>query len=284
MANNIKKLFPTDIISDSMDKINSNFDILSAYSISSDKSLMKYYNMIDELAKKIDITESYINIEFEKIRGDIKEYNLDMSSIYQTAEMIQSTVSSLNDKFDGTVDKIQSQFTQTAESINSVVQSYRDENDTRYDAITKILDGFQDQIDGNIETWYYEGEPKLNNEPVITWIKDVANEEEKNKIYEKHQGDLYYDRVTGLAYRFFKGKDGYVWTLIRDTAISKMLDELDELGQKAKIFTSQPTPPYNGGDMWITEEEDLFVCINTRQILMISRKSIRQTRKIFKTR
>ena len=262
MANNIKKLFPTDIISDSMDKINSNFDILSAYSISSDKSLMKYYNMIDELAKKIDITESYINIEFEKIRGDIKEYNLDMSSIYQTAEMIQSTVSSLNDKFDGTVDKIQSQFTQTAESINSVVQSYRDENDTRYDAITKILDGFQDQIDGNIETWYYEGEPKLNNEPVITWIKDVANEEEKNKIYEKHQGDLYYDRVTGLAYRFFKGKDGYVWTLIRDTAISKMLDEL---GQKAKIFTSQPTPPYNVGDMWITEEKDLFVCIKEKE-------------------
>ena len=262
MANNIKKLFPTDIISDSMDKINSNFDILSAYNISSDKSLMKYYNMIDELAKKIDITESYINIEFEKIRGDIKEYNLDMSSIYQTAEMIQSTVSSLNDKFDGTVDKIQSQFTQTAESINSVVQSYRDENDTRYDAITKILDGFQDQIDGNIETWYYEGEPKLNNEPVITWIKDVANEEEKNKIYEKHQGDLYYDRVTGLAYRFFKGKDGYVWTLIRDTAISKMLDEL---GQKAKIFTSQPTPPYNVGDMWITEEKDLFVCIKEKE-------------------
>ena len=262
MASNIKKLLPTDIISDSMDKINSNFDILSAYNISSDKSLMKYYNMIDELAKKIDITESYINIEFEKIRGDIKEYNLDMSSIYQTAEMIQSTVSSLNDKFDGTVDKIQSQFTQTAESINSVVQSYRDENDTRYDAITKILDGFQDQIDGNIETWYYEGEPKLNNEPVITWIKDVANEEEKNKIYEKHQGDLYYDRVTGLAYRFFKGKDGYVWTLIRDTAISKMLVEL---GQKAKIFTSQPTPPYNVGDMWITEEKDLFVCIKEKE-------------------
>ena len=262
MASNIKKLLPTDIISDSMDKINSNFDILSAYNISSDKSLMKYYNMIDELAKKIDITESYINIEFEKIRGDIKEYNLDMSSIYQTAEMIQSTVSSLNDKFDGTVDKIQSQFTQTAESINSVVQSYRDENDTRYDAITKILDGFQDQIDGNIETWYYKGEPKLNNEPVKTWIKDVANEEEKNKIYEKHQGDLYYDRVTGWAYRFFKGKDGYVWTLIRDTAISKMLAEL---GQKAKIFTSQPTPSYNVGDMWITEEKDLFVCIKEKE-------------------
>ena len=143
MANNIKKLLPTDIISDSMDKINSNFDILSSYSVFSDKSLTEYYKKIDDLVNqisgKVDLSESRLNIEFEKIRGEIKDYNDDASSINQTADMIQSTVSSLNKKFDGTVEKMQSQFTQTANNINSVVQSYRDENKADYDAINMVL-------------------------------------------------------------------------------------------------------------------------------------------------
>jgi len=265
MANNIKKLLPTDIISDSMDKINSNFDILSSYSVFSDKSLTEYYKKIDDLVNqisgKVDLSESRLNIEFEKIRGEIKDYNDDVSSINQTADMIQSTVSSLNKKFDGTVEKMQSQFTQTANNINFVVQSYRDENKADYDAINKVLDGFQDQIDGNIETWYYDGEPTLSNEPVITWIKDVANEEEKNKIYEKHQGDLYYDRTTGFAYRFFKNDDVYEWKLIRDYEITEMLGKIN---QKSKIFTSTPEPPYNVGDMWINTDKDLFICIRKR--------------------
>lgn len=272
MANNIKKLLPTDIISDSMDKINSNFDILSSYSVFSDKSLTEYYKKIDDLVNqisgKVDLSESRLNIEFEKIRGEIKEYNDDVSSINQTAEMIQSTVSSLNKKFDGTVDIIQSQFTQTKDNISSVVEKYRDDSKADYNAIQKVLDGFQDQIDGNIETWYYDGEPTLNNEPVMTWIKDASNEEEKNKIYEKHQGDLYYDRITGFAYRFFKDGDVYGWKLIRDHEISEMLGKIN---QKSKIFTSTPESPYNVGDMWIDTDKDLFVCIKKRDSGLWSR-------------
>ena len=272
MANNIKKLLPTDIISDSMDKINSNFDILSSYSVFSDKSLTEYYKKIDDLVNqisgKVDLSESRLNIEFEKIRGEIKEYNDDVSNINQTAEMIQSTVSSLNKKFDGTVDIIQSQFTQTKDNISSVVEKYRDDSKADYNAIQKVLDGFQDQIDGNIETWYYDGEPTLNNEPVMTWIKDASNEEEKNKIYEKHQGDLYYDRITGFAYRFFKDGDVYGWKLIRDHEISEMLGKIN---QKSKIFTSTPESPYNVGDMWIDTDKDLFVCIKKRDSGLWSR-------------
>ena len=265
MANNIKKILPTDIISDSMDKINSNFDILSSYSVFSDKSLTEYYKKINDIVNgisgKIDVTESRLNSEFEKIRGEITEYNDNVSSINQTADEISTTVSKLNKKFDGTVEDIQSKFTQSADRMTSTVESYRNENTTYQTNINKILDKFQDQIDGNIETWYYDGEPTMGNEPVITWIKDVANEEEKNKTFEKHQGDLYYDRTTGFAYRFFKSGDAYEWKLIRDYEITEMLGKIN---QKSKIFTSQPEPPYNVGDMWINDDNDLFVCKTQR--------------------
>ena len=57
------------------------------------------------------------------------------------------------------------------------------------------LDNLQSQIDGNITTYYYSGVPTLLNLPASEWITS----EEKNR----HIGDLYYDRNTGYAYRFY---------------------------------------------------------------------------------
>ena len=266
MASNIKKIYPTDIISDSMDKINYNFDILNSYAAFSNKSLHNYYKTIDELVNKIssriDISEGQLYIELEKVKGDIKSYNVDVSSINQMANEIQLTVKNIKKDVDGSIEETKSQITQTATRIYSVVSADKKDNETYQSNINKILGGFQDQIDGNIETWYYEGEPSLTNEPAISWVKDAANEEERNKAYEKHQGDLYYDKNSGLAYRFFKNDEHYKWELIRDHDITKLLSDI---GEKANIFTDTPYTPYKKGDLWIDSNKDLFVCIKSRE-------------------
>ena len=82
--------------------------------------------------------------------------------------------------------------------------------------IDTALSDLQNQINGNIETWFYGPEPTLDNEPAVNW--------ELNSEKDSHLGDLYYSGE-GKAYRFQKEGDAYVWKLIQDTDITKALEE-----------------------------------------------------------
>lgn len=110
------------------------------------------------------------------------------------------------------------------------------------------LEGIQDQIDGVIETWFYNGVPTLNNYPASEWnTKDLK---------KQHLGDLYYDNDTGTAYRFSQNaQGGYYWNTITDDAITKALAAAkaaqDTANNKRRIFTQQPAPPYDKGDLWV---------------------------------
>lgn len=110
----------------------------------------------------------------------------------------------------------------------------------------KIAD-LQNQVDGAIETWFYDGVPTLENAPAISWKTD--------KDKEIHLGDLYYDNKTGKAYRFAKDSNTYKWTIITDTDIAKALSDASKAQEtadgKMKVFSSQPTPPYQVGDIWV---------------------------------
>lgn len=109
-----------------------------------------------------------------------------------------------------------------------------------------IID-LQNQIDGAIETWFYDGVPTLKNAPAISWKTD----EDK----ETHLGDLYYDNKTGKAYRFAKDGSTYKWIIITDTELTKALEDsrqaLKDAKSKRRIFGSQPVPPYDVNDMWV---------------------------------
>lgn len=110
------------------------------------------------------------------------------------------------------------------------------------------IDGIQDQIDGVIETWFYNGVPTLSNYPASGWNTEAL------KI--QHLGDLYYDNDTGTAYRFSKNEQGaYYWNVITDDAITKALAAAqkaqDVADSKRRIFTSRPAPPYDKGDLWV---------------------------------
>lgn len=90
--------------------------------------------------------------------------------------------------------------------------------------IDTTLSNIQDQIDGNIETWFYNPEPTLDNEPAVNWTTSTEK--------DKHLGDLYYSGE-GKAYRFQKEGDNYVWKLIQDTDITKALEEAKKAQEAA---------------------------------------------------
>ena len=123
----------------------------------------------------------------------------------------------------------------TEEQVNNLIKN------------SQVIVDLQNQVDGAIETWFYEGVPTLSNKPASDWKTD----KDKNI----HLGDLYYDNKTGKAYRFAKEVSTYKWTIITDTDIAKALSDASKAQEtadgKMKVFSTQPTPPYQVGDIWV---------------------------------
>ena len=120
----------------------------------------------------------------------------------------------------------------------------------------KIAD-LQKQLDGQIESYYYNYAPSLDNIPASNW----ATETDK----QKHEGDLFYNRTTGYAYRFFKDSTAWKWQLIQDTDITKAIEQAaaaqDTADHKRRVFVSTPTVPYDVGDLWVQGDKgDILRC------------------------
>lgn len=129
------------------------------------------------------------------------------------------------------------------------------------ETITKSVADLQNQIDGQIETFYYDYEPKLNNIPASDW----TTEDDK----KKHEGDLFYWKSKGYAYRFFKDGDTWKWQLVQDTDVTKALQTASfaqsTANSKCRVFLTQPTPPYDTGDMWNQGQNgDILTCVVAR--------------------
>lgn len=116
---------------------------------------------------------------------------------------------------------------------------------------SQVIKDLQNQADGAIETWFYEGEPTLKNLPAVDWTT--------NDIKKIHVGDLYYDQITGYAYRFTKYNDDvkpYDWNRIKDNDVVKALEAANKAqataDSKMKIFYGETKPTnYQAGDMWV---------------------------------
>lgn len=123
----------------------------------------------------------------------------------------------------------------TEEQVNNLIKN------------SQVITDLQNQVDGAIETWFYEGVPTLKNAPASSWTTD--------KDKDTHLGDLYYDNKTGKAYRFAKDGSIYKWTIITDTDIAKALSDASKAQEtadgKMKVFSTQPNPPYQVGDIWV---------------------------------
>ena len=122
---------------------------------------------------------------------------------------------------------------------------------------TTDINNLQSQIDGQIETFFYDYEPTLQNIPASGW---TTNEERK-----KHEGDLFYWKSKGYAYRFMQDGATWKWQLVQDTDITLALAAAEKAQEtanhKRRVFVVQPEPPYDIGDLWTQGSNgDLMRC------------------------
>jgi hypothetical protein len=119
------------------------------------------------------------------------------------------------------------------------------------------------QIDGVVVNWFYEGVPTLANDPAVAW--------NTNELKDDHIGDLYYDKLTGYAYRFILDGGVYQWFLIPDAGVASALAAAataqDTADGKRRVFVYEPTTPYEVGDLWSAGPTgDLKRCMVARAV------------------
>lgn len=124
---------------------------------------------------------------------------------------------------------------------------------------TDTLENIQNQVDGQIITFYGDTTPTLENYPVSDW--------EENE-YDDHVGDMYYDNNSGKSYRFENKEGTYVWVQTNNEDINRVLGianaAKDTADSKRRIFTTTPFPPYDSGDIWINNAGattgEMYIC------------------------
>lgn len=133
-------------------------------------------------------------------------------------------------------------------------------------SVASDIEALQDQIDGKVETWFGDTEPTMNNEPARTWIAEGKESD--------HLGDMYYDNITGYAYRFANtgttASPVYAWLDVSDSAVVEALTLAREAKTaadgKMQVFVAQPVPPYEEGDMWVQGANgDIKYCATARE-------------------
>lgn len=114
--------------------------------------------------------------------------------------------------------------------------------------VLNLKDIIEDQSE--ISLWFYSiDEPTTSTEPYISWTNP-----------SEHIGDFMYSRTKGIVYQYtssgwIKNTDA---TLLKAMALTD--SELASIVHERKVFTTQPTPPYNSGDWWIKSDGSLFIC------------------------
>jgi hypothetical protein len=101
---------------------------------------------------------------------------------------------------------------------------------------TPGIANLQEQIDGKIDTWYQPHEPG-------PWTG-------KERI--DHHGDMWYQTGTGILRRY--NSSWNVWEIVESQtaadAYAKAAKADDTADNKRRVFTAQPYPPYDVGDLW----------------------------------
>ena len=142
-------------------------------------------------------------------------------------------------------------------AIAAAAQSLSDYADT----VTASLDDLQQQVDGQITTYFYDYKPANDNAPANEW---TTVEEMR-----RHAGDLFYNTSNGDAYRWALNYGTWQWLEIVDTDVAAALAAAaaaqDTADSKRRVFTAQPVPPYDVGDLWADENNGpLQVCVTAK--------------------
>ena len=126
----------------------------------------------------------------------------------------------------------------TGEDIDTVLEDMQD----RIDLVKK-------QTDREYTMWFYDYAPTLSNVPASNWATD--------DLKTMHEQDMFYNRESGLAYRFEKSGNTWAWNNITDQQTIKALENAskaqDTADGKRRTFVAQPTDSqeYDVGDSWV---------------------------------
>lgn len=129
------------------------------------------------------------------------------------------------------------------------------------DAMTR-MDSLQTQVDSSICSWFYPGVPTAENYPAVEWTTPEAK--------HAHIGDLYYDKSTGIGYRWTENSGGFYWDIIEDKQVQQALQDASRAQStadgKVRCFSAQPYPPYEVGDLWVQGGSgDILCCQHDRE-------------------
>ena len=98
------------------------------------------------------------------------------------------------------------------------------------------------QLDKKAETWYQQADPST------AW--------DTSDLKAAHKGDLWYRTTDDTTWRW----NGASWA--EQAAPAAVFDAIDG---KMQVFTAQPVPPYEKGDIWVQGNAgDLLHCVNSR--------------------
>lgn len=127
-------------------------------------------------------------------------------------------------------------------------------------AVAGDMSTLERQLDGEIDTWYGDAVPTLLNEPASNWTA---------LQYPNHVDDLYYNRNTGKTYVFSVDNNIYSWELTDNNFLAEILAIANRASEtadnkKAVFLETQPIPPYDNGDLWISNKK-LYVCQLARE-------------------
>ena len=235
-------------INNSTQTIKSNRILLDADNQTLDVAFESLSSDVESIDGKVTSQGTQLSVVQGKIDSKVWQQDIDnatneLSSQYSTLEQNLNGISvtvgehtSQIEDIDSRVEQAQSTANQNAADMTQIVTDFN-----------KDIESLQTQIDGSITTWFYEVAPTNSNEPAKNWnTTDLKN---------THLGDLYYDTITGYCYRWQVKNNAYSWQRITDTDVTKALSDAaaaqDTADQKRRVFYSQPTVPYEAGDLWV---------------------------------
>lgn len=122
------------------------------------------------------------------------------------------------------------------------------------EAAQTAVEGLQEQVDGMLEVWSGAVDPRPNESYPSDWTVPPASNWNTPALKNKHVGDLYYNTTDGTMWQ---------WTYDSQTAMYSWADAPESIAAEAlaiangkrRVFTSQPFPPYDIGDLWVSGSE-----------------------------
>ena len=217
-------------------------------------------NVILQIDETIVQTKSELTKADNEIKASVEQIETNVDNLNDEIVSQGKTLSDLTisvGKISGTVADIQTDVEEVQEAVGATQEEFQQFVDVTY---TQQMNAMQAQIDGQIQSYFYDYEPTLTNAPANEW----TTEEEKIN----HMGDLFYDSSTGLGYRFSYIDNTWVWEELKDTDVGLALANAqmaqETADSKRRVFVVQPYTPYDEGDLWITEEKELKSCLTAR--------------------